>query len=399
MYKSASAVAVTRNGGCVIAGVRGGAGSYVAKFSISGSLEWIRFNEPSDGLPDITVVAECYDGNIITGGSEGGSVVDSISDAGIEILKYSSMGSIVWRKFLALQGKIIRMNSLTLTSDSGFAVCGDISNGSNLDFSTNTDLFVAKFDSSGLLQWAFKYDAYENESGISIIQTKAGDFAIVGIQTESSVLDPISNFKNDSILVARIDSKGSISSLTISSLPYLVTNATSIVQMIDGSFIIVGNANLQGYDQTNIIFSKLDSNDNGCNMNSSLFSSSPVTNFLIGNKFKMVGYNDFASSIETNDIPVIATDSDICVNANVMPPKSSSDFTLFPNPSNGIINISNPSEEKMYIQITNLIGEEVESRISSQATISIDLSKQPSGIYFASLITPKSIEIKKIILY
>ena len=83
------------------------------------------------------------------------------------------------------------------------------------------------------------------------------------------------------------------------------------------------------------------------------------------------------------------------------------DFILYPNPNNGratlrIHNGLNVNE----ITITNLIGQVVE-RLNlqgnniqinnSETTFNLDLSNEPAGIYFVSIITSTGKTVKKLI--
>ncbi len=62
---------------------------------------------------------------------------------------------------------------------------------------------------------------------------------------------------------------------------------------------------------------------------------------------------------------------------------------ICPNPSNGIFYIQS-SEENSSIQIINLIGEKIYSSQINSNKSEIDLSFQPSGVYFLQLITDPS---------
>lgn len=75
---------------------------------------------------------------------------------------------------------------------------------------------------------------------------------------------------------------------------------------------------------------------------------------------------------------------------------SSDNIKVYPNPSNGSINIEfpNPNYESFNILISTIYGKIIESitEIKSPLT-TIDLSKNPKGIYILSLINNKDLSI------
>jgi len=71
---------------------------------------------------------------------------------------------------------------------------------------------------------------------------------------------------------------------------------------------------------------------------------------------------------------------------------SISKIIIYPNPTNGIISVS---EENQYeIEIINIEGKVIKPLYKNDE---IDLSSQPDGIYFLKIITDKEIIVKKII--
>ena len=80
---------------------------------------------------------------------------------------------------------------------------------------------------------------------------------------------------------------------------------------------------------------------------------------------------------------------------------SYSTFDIYPNPSNGMLNISlTNSSDKQTIEIKNLIGQTVYSQIvGNSSTVTINLSDFNKGIYTVSLINENgTISTKKIII-
>jgi len=61
-------------------------------------------------------------------------------------------------------------------------------------------------------------------------------------------------------------------------------------------------------------------------------------------------------------------------------------FTVFPNPSSGIFYIHNVKDPCGRISIYNALGEKIEFRILNNTSHVLDLSDQPNGLYFITLI-------------
>ncbi|KAF5030357.1 hypothetical protein DSECCO2_638990 [anaerobic digester metagenome] len=72
-------------------------------------------------------------------------------------------------------------------------------------------------------------------------------------------------------------------------------------------------------------------------------------------------------------------------------------ISIYPNPTNGIINIEN-SEEIIQINVYNSIGDLVYSKLNHENNTEIDLSNKPKGIYFIELISKDKTFKDKIII-
>ena len=76
-------------------------------------------------------------------------------------------------------------------------------------------------------------------------------------------------------------------------------------------------------------------------------------------------------------------------------------FNVYPNPNNGIFNISiSNSVENQTIEIKNIIGQIVYSETASNSSVNtIDLSDLDKGVYTVSLVSESGISTaKKIII-
>ena len=75
------------------------------------------------------------------------------------------------------------------------------------------------------------------------------------------------------------------------------------------------------------------------------------------------------------------------------------EITISPNPTTGIITISNVIENMLSITILNVLGQKViENENPRSSTLTFDLSKYPPGVYYAQIIALNSATIRKIML-
>lgn len=84
---------------------------------------------------------------------------------------------------------------------------------------------------------------------------------------------------------------------------------------------------------------------------------------------------------------------------------ASPNFTISPNPSNGVFNLKMDGFETLKmknLEICNVLGERVyfsdNFQIDTSSTFEIDLTTQPKGIYFICLTTEKGITTQKLVI-
>jgi hypothetical protein len=83
-------------------------------------------------------------------------------------------------------------------------------------------------------------------------------------------------------------------------------------------------------------------------------------------------------------------------NSNSVTNLSESAFTIYPNPTSGILNIQN-QENDFSIQITNNIGQQVYFENCKANKSSIDVQHLPSGIYTLTLETKSKIYTSRVV--
>ena len=96
-------------------------------------------------------------------------------------------------------------------------------------------------------------------------------------------------------------------------------------------------------------------------------------------------------------------DTSVCALQYTCPPSGINDggflneLTLYPNPSNGIFNVTS-CEEITSLEIYSVLGEKIYAEFVSASSTTINLSSQSKGIYFVKIITENNSYTQKIII-
>jgi len=77
-----------------------------------------------------------------------------------------------------------------------------------------------------------------------------------------------------------------------------------------------------------------------------------------------------------------------------------SSVSIYPNPTNGRLFVTNPATEKQEIAVYNSVGKQVKSTVSTDGIISLDITTLSKGIYLVKITNKatKSIQVKKVVL-
>lgn len=153
----------------------GGTDCLVAKFNSSGVLQWDRtFGGTS---------TEYYRGVTIDGGDNiiatGITLSDGSGDYDCLTVKYEADGTLVWRRTLGGSSREFGEN-VCVDSLNNVYVAGRCDS----DGAGGRDLFVAKYNSSGTLQWARTLGGTGNDQAQDITIDSSGDLVITGIQRD-----------------------------------------------------------------------------------------------------------------------------------------------------------------------------------------------------------------------
>lgn len=74
--------------------------------------------------------------------------------------------------------------------------------------------------------------------------------------------------------------------------------------------------------------------------------------------------------------------------------------SVYPNPTNGKLQVTNPSRSLQTVEVFNMVGKQVNTLASAKELISFDISNQNKGIYLVKITNneTKAVQFKKVVL-
>jgi len=143
----------------------------VAKYNSSGTLQW---NKSLGGaVSDIgrAVAIDSSDNIIVCGYTQS----DGAGDFDFLVAKYNSSGTLQWDKTLGGSGKDYGYG-VAIDSSNNIIVCG----GTNSDGAGGYDLLVAKYNSSGTLQWEKTLGGSSSDHGYAVAIDSSDNIIVCG---------------------------------------------------------------------------------------------------------------------------------------------------------------------------------------------------------------------------
>lgn len=162
------------------------------------------------------------------------------------VLKLDSAGSVQWGRFYTtdfptthLRGRFLRQ-----TADGGYVVTGDVTTGGN------EDVYVAKLDANGVVEWARHYGGSGDESGVTVRPLTHG--YVVSGRTDSF------GAGNDDVYLLQLDLAGNL----LWSRTYGGSgeeSEASLTVTSDGDFVVSGSTSSFGAGGRDLFLLRIDS--------------------------------------------------------------------------------------------------------------------------------------------
>jgi len=167
----------------------------------------------------------------------------------VYVVKLDANGNLQWTKTIG-GPKRDWSSSLIQTSDGGYTIAGY----TNSFGVGEADVYVAKLDANGNLQWTKTIGRPDDESGTSLIQTSDGGYAIAG-------LTPSFGAGGLDVYVVKLNANGNLQwTKTIGGKSWEA--GLSLIQTSDGGYAIAGSTFFFGAGGWDVYVVKLNANGN-----------------------------------------------------------------------------------------------------------------------------------------
>ncbi len=250
----ARAIAVTSDGGFVVAGYTSSFGArwedfWVLKLDAQGNVEWEK-TYGAQNTEEAFAIQQTVDGGYIVAGYS-----ESFSPQGnpsVWILKLDAQGNVVWQKtYYASQsvGGAERAYAIQQTSDGGYIVAGHTN-----AVGRGSDMWILKLDAGGNVEWEKAYGGPGAEAAYSVQQTSDGGYIVAG------TTDSFGAGRED-VWVLKLDAQGNVVWQKTYGGPDF-DKAQSIQQTSDGGYIVAGGTYSFGAGGEDFWVLKLDTSGN-----------------------------------------------------------------------------------------------------------------------------------------
>lgn len=327
----------------------GNGDGWIVKLNTNGEIIWQECYGGS-GDESFMTIQETFAGGFILAAnstSVDGDVTGNHGNTDYWIVKLDTLGVIEWQKsYGGIGGDVVR--DIQSTSDGGYFITGDTYSTDGGDI-TGThgggDSWVLKTDSIGIIQWQKSLGGTNTEYTYSGIQTYDNGFLVAGVSFSNDG-DVTGNQGNGDYWLIKLDTTGSIQwqkSLGGTSADW----GQCVIEVNNDEYIVGGYTGSNDGDVTN--------------------NHGSIDCWII----------KLSNSVETSDIDDLKAE-----------------FSLYPNPATTTLTLTTEQTLKnAELKIMNAIGQEVSHPLSRGECASlsagkgcvIDISQFPSGLYYLTL--------------
>lgn len=408
---------------------------FIAKYDMNGNLLWAKI----EGwyLSEKGLSAACdASGNIFICGyftdttMIGGTTYYSEGFKDMFVAKYDPNGNFLWAQ---VGGSTGRDEAVSLKCDAAgnVYVCGFHKDGAVFGSTIltsglgNYDIFLAKYNSAGVLQWVKSPGSDYDDLGWGVTVDNAGMVYITGEFTGYALFDAI-GVANSSILgdgfVACYDASGNaqwVSQMagTLADRPRgMGTDGTNIY--ITGQFggtAILGSSTITAVDSSDVFMAALNSAGTFLWATSvgGMADSVETLGYEAGNAicaeasgsvYATGSVLDGGTFGSTNHTGYSRTDVFVTkisqAGVGVLDQSQANTIQLYPNPNNGnfTIDLSKLSSSESEMLVYNYLGQIVETRMCNSPQVNIDMSAENKGIYFIKITSDKKTYLTKMIV-
>jgi hypothetical protein len=170
-------------------------------------------------------ITQTKDGGFIITGT---TILPEDNYSSIYLMKVNFNGEVEWTSTYGRDNGPDNGNDIEQTPDGGYLVLGSTDNWG----AGGTDMILVKFNSSGEYQWRKTYGSENNDGGSAMLPTQDGGYALVGQTLPSSGI-------GKTIYLVKVNADG-IEQWSNTFGGSSGTDASDIIQLSDGNFLISG---------------------------------------------------------------------------------------------------------------------------------------------------------------
>ncbi|MGQ0827406.1 MAG: SBBP repeat-containing protein [Bacteroidota bacterium] len=412
---------------------------FIVKYDALGNVLWGRSAGGTNGESGASITVDSNGNSYITGGFSSPSITfgsitltNAYAPYGdFFLVKYDALGNVLWAQRAGSNNQEFG-KSITVDTNGNLYVIGNYNSYPFTLGSTTlqvpkgicspvcSDLFIAKYDTSGNVLWAKSAGGTWDDNGNSIAVDNYGNSFITGNFWSDTITFGNIDLKklgspgnSGDIFVVKYDASGNVIWAKKAGGSYH-DQSSGISTDLNGNLyltgcfndtITFGNTTLidtAGYPA--IFIAKYDASGNPLwaksaegtrnnegysvctDRNNNVLITGHFAGTCIFESNTLISVDSFSS-----DILLVKLDNITGIEENNSP----NNLTIYPNPGNGQINIISPNNIDE-LKITNLLGQIIYQSTPSKKNISIQLEK--SGIYFATLTCNKQTITKKLII-
>ena len=185
-------VAVDSSDNIIVCGMRnlyGDEGLLVAKYNSSGVLQWDKILGGSLDDQGYGVTVDSLDNIIVCGRGTKSNGYDLL------VAKYNSSGTLIWDKTLGGSTEEFG-RSVTVDSSDNIIVCGSTQS----DGAGSYDLLVAKYNSSGVLQWDKTLGGTGTEGGYGVAVDSSDNIIVCGYTSNAGIQFLVAKYNSSGVL-------------------------------------------------------------------------------------------------------------------------------------------------------------------------------------------------------
>lgn len=353
---------------------------WLIKLSSAGNISWSKryggslFDEISSIMPTF---GNRYILNLQSTSSDSDAVGNHGNFDGC-IVTIDSAGNVLKSKCFG--GSDEEETSAYATSDGGYLIYGLTTTPNDGDISGmhgGSDMWLAKVDSTGMLQWQKPFGGTGQEFAYDVLQTSDKGYIVVGY-SDSANGDITINKGLEDAWIIKLDKDS-----TLLNLPLNLYSFTGVLQNNEVE-LQWQTAQEQNTDKFIVERSSNFRNYNPVGSKEAAGNSTSTRKYLLRDKEPLTGTNFYRLRMVDKD-GSFTFSRVIVINVSTIINK----LHVYPNPAKNILQIQGfEGNEKVSLQITNSIGETVKMQVvqlNGSGSYSLDINTLKSGKYFIAL--------------